>query len=76
MDVTEQESVRNVLSELREKAFNGSTEELAVALGRPVEEIEAAVEGTEPLDEDLEMKALELADHRGVAVEIASSSPS
>jgi hypothetical protein len=76
IDVSEEESVRNILTELRDQTFDGSIEQLALALGRPVEEIEGVVDGTEPLDEDLEMKARELADHRGVELDAADESVS
>lgn len=56
----------NTMLELRDKAFDANTEQLAIALGRPADEIERIVQGTETMDEDLEMKIRELAEHRGV----------
>ena len=76
IDISEKETVRNILTELRDRAFDGSTEQLAVALGRPLAEIEAVVAGSEPLDEDLEMKTRELADHRGLDLDTASPAAS
>ena len=57
------ESLR-LLEQLRDEVFDGSTEELALAMGRPVEEIEAWFNGDEEIDEDAEMKVHGLAEER------------
>ena len=41
----------NIIRELRDKGFESSDERLAVALGRPPQEIAAMVEGSEEPDE-------------------------
>lgn len=66
---TNQSEGRAILKRLRDKAFDESDEQLAVALGRPVEEIEAWVGGAEPLDDDVLMKARGIAQERGVEIE-------
>ena len=65
----------NTMLELREKAFDANTELLAVALGRPADEIERIVQGTETMDEDLEMKIRELAGHHGVQLSNDEAEP-
>lgn len=66
---TNQSEGRAILKRLRDQAFDGSDEQLAVALGRPVEEIEGWVGGAEPLDDDVLMKARGIAQERGVEIE-------
>lgn len=58
-----------VLRQLRDKGFEGDNEKLAVALGRPIEEVGAWMEGTEPPDDDIIMKARGIATQRGIQVE-------
>ena len=60
----------NIIRELRDKGFESSDERLAVALGRPPQEITAMVEGSEEPDEDTVMKARGIAEQRGI--ELAS----
>ncbi|HWN10669.1 MAG TPA: hypothetical protein VNO50_15630 [Pyrinomonadaceae bacterium] len=54
---------RELLKRLRDAGFEGSDEKLALALGRPAEEIEGLISGTEPVDDDIIIKA------RGIAKE-------
>lgn len=60
---------RALLKRLCDDGFEGSDEKLAVALGRPVEEIEGWVKGTEPVDDDVVMKARGIAEQRGIVIE-------
>ena len=55
-----------LLRRLRDEGFEASDEKFAVAMGRPVEEVTAWMEGREEPDEDAIMKARGLADERGV----------
>ena len=58
-----------MLRRLRDGGFGGDNEKLAVALGRPVAEVEAWIGGAEPPDDDLIMKARGIAKERGVEIE-------
>jgi hypothetical protein len=58
-----------LLRRLRDNGFESDNEKFAVALGRPVEEVEAWMEGTEPPDDDIIMKARGIARERGVEIE-------
>lgn len=66
---TNQSEGRAILKRLRDQAFAGNNEQLATALGRPVEEVEGIVDGTDPLDDDVVMKARGIAHERGVELE-------
>jgi len=60
---------RALLRRLRDAGFNGSDEQLAVALGRPVEEVQGWTGGAEPVDDDVVMKARGIAKERGIDIE-------
>lgn len=60
---------REILKRLRDGGFDADNEKLATALGRPVETIEAWMQGAEPLDDDIIIKARGLATERGIEVE-------
>ncbi len=60
---------RAILKRLRDNGFDGSAEKLAVALGRPLEEVEGWTVGAEPVDDDVVMKARGIARERSVEVE-------
>jgi hypothetical protein len=60
---------RTLLKHLRDAGFDGSDDKLAVALGRPVYEVEGWTEGAEPVDDDVVMKARGIAMERGIALE-------
>ena len=60
---------RALLTQLRDNGFEGSNEKLALALGRPVEEVEGWTGGAEPVDDDVVMKARGIAKQRGIEVE-------
>ncbi|MBA2527287.1 MAG: hypothetical protein H0V18_16130 [Pyrinomonadaceae bacterium] len=54
---------------LRDRAFQASDERLALALGRPIEEVTAWNAGQEVIDDDVVMKARGIAMNRGVRIE-------
>lgn len=58
-----------MLKRLRDQGFDASDEKLAVALGRPIEEVEAWTGGVEPVDDDVIMKARGIAKERGITIE-------
>jgi hypothetical protein len=66
---TNQGEGRALLKNLRDQGFDSSDEQLAVALGRPVEEVEAWMNGREPVDDDVIMKARGIATERGISIE-------
>jgi hypothetical protein len=66
---TGQEKAARMLLKLRDRAFDASDEKLALALGRPVEEITGWSAGQELIDDDVVMKVRGIAMHRGVAIE-------
>jgi hypothetical protein len=66
---TGQDKAAQILRNLRDRAFEASDEKLAVALGRPMEELAAWHAGREIIDDDVVMKARGIAMHRGVQVE-------
>jgi hypothetical protein len=63
---TEQSEAVNILKRIRDAAFDSSNEKLALALGRPTEEIETWTTGAGVVDGDVIMKARQLAVLRGV----------
>ncbi len=65
---TEQQG-RELLRRLRDNGFDGDNAKLAQVLGRPVEEVQAWLDGAAPVDDDLVMKARGIAKERGIAIE-------
>ena len=65
-----QSGAAQMLTVLRDQAFESSDEKLALALGRPTEEVEAWRSGSAPIDEDALMKAKGIAIQRGVQIEL------
>jgi len=65
---TDQTAAQAVLRKLRDAGFEGSDEKLAVALGRPVEEIANLINGEEPIDDDIVMKARGIATQRNISI--------
>jgi hypothetical protein len=62
---------REILKRLRDEGFEADDEKLAVALGRPVEEVQgwtADGGGDTPVDDDIIMKARGIAKERGIEV--------
>jgi hypothetical protein len=66
---TNQHEAADILKTIRDAAFDSDDEKLALALGRPVEEIEAWTSGDGTIDGDVVMKARTLADKRGVEIQ-------
>lgn len=66
---TDQDDARAIITKLCDRAFQGDADQLAVALGRTTEHVQAVLSGAEPADDDLVMKARGIAIHRGVEVE-------
>ena len=66
---TNQEEGRAILKRLRDNGFEASDEKLAVALGRPIEEVQAWTGGDEIVDDDVIMKARGIAKERGIEIE-------
>lgn len=66
---TGQEKAAQILRKLRDRAFEASDEKLAIALGRPMEEVSAWNNGQQVIDDDVVMKARGIAMHRGVHIE-------
>jgi hypothetical protein len=60
---------RALLKRLRDAGFEGSDEKLAVALGRPLEEVQGWMGGAEPVDDDVVMKARGIAKERAIQIE-------
>ena len=66
---TNQEDALQLLNKIKAEVFQSSDEKLALALGRPVEEINAWAAGEQTIDSDVLMKARALALERGVNIE-------
>ena len=66
---TTQAEGRELLKRLRDNGFESSDAKLAVALGRPIEQVEAWTGGTEPVDDDVIMKARGIAQDRNIEIE-------
>ncbi len=58
-----------LLRRLRDNGFESDDLKFSVALGRPVEEVQAWMEGSEPPDDDIIMKARGIAKERGIEIE-------
>jgi hypothetical protein len=63
-----EEQGRAILRRLRDEGFDADDQKLAVALGRPVEEVREWTTGDAPVDDDLIMKARGLAQERGIEI--------
>lgn len=66
---TSESEGRALLKHLRDRGFEQSDEKLAVALGRPIEEVQGWTGGAEPVDDDVIMKARGIAKERGIEIE-------
>jgi hypothetical protein len=66
---TNQSEGRALLKRLRDRGFDANDEKLALALGRPVEQVEAWTGGAEPVDDDVIMKARGIARDRNIEIE-------
>lgn len=60
---------RALLKRLRDAGFDGSDEKLALALGRPAAEVQGWTSGSDPVDDDVVMKARGIARERGIEIE-------
>ncbi len=58
-----------ILQQLRDRGFESSDEKLAVALGRPLEEVQEWMTGNATIDDDVVMKARGIAKQRGIEIE-------
>lgn len=65
---TDQEEARRMLTALRDRGFDGDNEQVAVALGRPADQVQGWIDGTETIDDDVVMKAKGIAMHRGISL--------
>lgn len=66
---TSEDEGRALLKRLRDAGFEGSDEKLALALGRPEEEVQGWMSGSEPVDDDVVMKARGIAKERAIEIE-------
>jgi hypothetical protein len=66
---TSEDEGRSLLKRLRDTGFEGSDEKLALALGRPEDEVQGWMSGGSPVDDDLVMKARGIAKERGIEIE-------
>ena len=66
---TSEQEGRMILRRLRSEGFEDSDEKLAVALGRPVEDVQGWMMGDVTVDDDVVMKARGIAKERGLSIE-------
>lgn len=66
---TDQSEAVQVLTRIKDEAFDSSDQKLALALGREANEIEAWTRGEQIIDSDVLMKARRLALERGLRIE-------
>lgn len=66
---TGQREASQLLRNLRDRAFDADNGKLALALGRPEEEVSAWDTGLEVIDDDVVMKARGIALHRNVDID-------
>ena len=66
---TDQTEALQILTSIRDGAFDSSNEKLALALGRPTEEIDEWLDGVGTIDGDAMQKARALAIEREVQIE-------
>lgn len=66
---TDQTEALQILTSIRDGAFDSSNEKLALALGRPTEEIQEWIGGEGTIDGDVVQKARALAMERGLQIE-------
>jgi hypothetical protein len=65
---TDQNEAAQLLTKIKDESFDSSDEKLALALGRPVDEIQAWTRGERTIDSDVLMKARALALERGLTI--------
>ena len=65
---TDQQEAKRMLTALRDRGFDADNEKFALALGRSIEQVEAWMDGSETIDDDVVMKARGIALNRGIEV--------
>ena len=65
---TTEGKAKEIMSDLLFNGFDNDLEQLAVALGRPQEELKDFLEGNQEIDNDLLMKMRGIAEERGVRI--------
>ena len=68
LDEIEQGEARSMLHQFCSNGFDGLHDMAALALGRDVQNIDAMLDGTEEIDEDLVMKMRGIATERGIDI--------
>ena len=68
LDDIDQTEARRMLAEFRDKGFDGLTDMAALALGRDETNLQAMLDGSEEIDEDLMMKMLGIAQERNIPI--------
>jgi hypothetical protein len=66
---TTRQAGRDIIKRLRDQGFAASDDKLAIALGRPVEQVQAWINDKEPVDDDIIMKARGIAKDRNIKIE-------
>jgi plasmid maintenance system antidote protein VapI len=66
---TDQHEAQHIIEALRDEGFNGDNEQVAKALGRTIEQVEAMIGGEETIDDDVVMKARGIALNRGIEID-------
>lgn len=66
---TSESQAREILQRLRAEGFADSDDKLALALGRPVEEVRGWIAGNATVDDDVVMKARGIAKERSIEIE-------
>jgi hypothetical protein len=66
---SDQSDALRIIRNLRDRAFDSSDEKLALALGRPMEEVSTITDGAAVIDDDLVMKARGIAKERGIELD-------
>ena len=66
---TDEQQGRTILRRLRDEGFGGDDAQLALVLGRPVEEVQGWLNGDADIDDDLIIKARGIAQERGIKIE-------
>ncbi|MDQ2937984.1 MAG: hypothetical protein M3R67_10800 [Acidobacteriota bacterium] len=66
---TSEDEGRALLKSLRDAGFQGSDEKLAIALGRPLGEVQGWMSGAQSVDDDVIMKARGIAKERRIEIE-------
>lgn len=65
---TTEGKAKEILSDLLFNGFDNEIDLLAIALGRPTEELKEFLEGNQEIDNDLLMKMRGIAEERGITI--------